>query len=537
MKDKRKINLLIRFLFLITVLCAGCTLPTNLPINKLPDGNKDRLFKAAFSGTNKKPKYWMYKVTVVNNNFGKGLNFIPYGVQTEAKVGYFEFTRYKLRFNNIINRQSLEKPEVASQGVNELINEWNIQHFAIRRAERDGYVTNQEEEDKFISWDQKPEFIVDWSKADISEASTFPQISHSQRRCWEKKAIYLVNRFPKEISKKTNEEKDLDYLSFTLAVEYEQKRSCSRNLKRQAQENFVATVHYKYSFKKVPDPRLENKSYSPYVYTGEEDPLLKKYGYFRTIRSIIGEDNRDKNVFYMNRWNPNKKHTFYFTKNYPEEYKHIAYGVICHTNKLFAKYKLNNYPLNGKCTDNGFVLPEKGETCSKGICFELKENTGQEFGDIRYSFFHVIERSNNLIAGYGPTDVDPATGEIVAGNVVISTYSLDFFLNLLQEYYKRDRLGLTTNKYENSPLFVNMKSILKEEDHNLWTETSKQLDKDSPIRSDFEYLTSQLTFGHPIFSPFSIPPFTPNQRQQIKMKNINTDLLPEFMNTTRIENR
>ena len=185
----------------------------------------------------------------------------------------------------------------------------------------------------------------------------------------------------------------MDYISFTVAVEYEQDPICSRNLKRQVQQNFVATVHYKYSFKKVPDPRKKNKDYTPYVYTGEEDPLLKKYGYFRTIRPVIAEDNRDKNVFYMSRWNPKKKHIFYFSKGYPNEYKHIAHGVICHTNKMFARHKLNNYPLKGRCTDDGSVLPRKGESCSKGICFELRENTGQEFGDIRYSFFHLLKKS------------------------------------------------------------------------------------------------------------------------------------------------
>ena len=177
---------------------TGCPLTRERPINKFPDGNKDRMLKEAFSGTNKEPKYWMSKVTVVNTNFEEGLSLMPESFQSEAKVGYFEFTRHKLRFNNIVTRQSMESPEVASQGTSQLINEWEIKHSAVRLAEKDGYVTNQEEEDNYIHWDQKPEFIIDWSQADISEANTFPRISLLQKRaCWNRKATHLVNRFSK----------------------------------------------------------------------------------------------------------------------------------------------------------------------------------------------------------------------------------------------------------------------------------------------------------------------------------------------------
>ena len=383
------------------------------------------MFKETFSGTSKKPKYWMYKVTVVDTSFGDDAWWVFEGLQSETKVGYFEFTRDKLKFNNIVTRQTLEKPDTASQGVHELINEWDIKHSEYRLAEVDGYTTNREEENKYINWDQKRFFTVDWSKADISEANTFPWFDFSYTKdCWKKQASYVIDS-SREIKR--------NYINFIVAVDYEQKPFCSLdsfNLKRWSQGNFVTTVHYKYSFKKVDDPRLKNESYTPYVYTGEQDPLLKKYGYFRTVRPAIAEDKRDKNIFYMNRWNPNKKHIFYFSADYPEKYKDIAHGVICHTNKLLAQHKLNDYPVDGKCKEDGSVLPDLEEACSKGICFELRDNTGQEFGDIRYSFFHMLQ-TDIPVFGYGPSDAHPATGEIISGNVITSIHLLDFYLKYL----------------------------------------------------------------------------------------------------------
>lgn len=488
------------------IVSSGCRIAKDRPILKIPDGNEDRMLKETFSGTEAHPKYWISKVTVVDTSFGvEGLGFVFEGLQSKAKVGYFEFTRDKLKFNNAVTRQFLEEPEVASQGVNELINEWDIKHSEFRLAEIDGYTTNREEENDYIPWYKKKHFTIDWSKASISEANTFPFIGYAQKiSCWNKKAARAVDS-SRHIAD--------DYISFVVAVEYEQDPTCSNSLRRWNQNNFVTTVHYKYSFKKITDPRLKSEDYTPYVYKGEQDPLLKKYGYFRTVRPAIAEDNRDKNVFYMNRWNPNKKHTFYFSKDYPEEYKDIAYGLICHTNKMFAKHKLNDYPLNGECKEDGSVLPGEKETCTRGICFELRENEGQELGDIRYSFFHIL-KANIPFLGYGPIDVHPATGEILNGNVIISTYYLDFYLkHLLQLYYKRDlekyyneKGELVENKktkYENSSLFVKMKQTLKENDHKLWTWTSKFVDRDSDIRPDFEYLISRLTFGHPFYSRFT----------------------------------
>ena len=490
------------------VVLGGCQWTKDRPVLLLPDGNQDRMKKILFTGPSEDPKYWMSKVTVVDTSFGAGgLDFVFDGMQSEAKVGYFEFSRDKLSFYNAVTRKFMEKAEVASQGGAPLINKWDIKHSQYRLVEVDGYTTNREEENLYIPWNQKEWFTIDFSKADISETNTFPYyLSLAKNKdCWNKKSSQVV-----DASREVTE----DYISFVVVVEYEQDPLCYRGLKRWRQDNFTYTVHYRYSFKKVPNPHFKDKEYTPYVMAGEEDPLLKKYGYFRTVREAIQPDGRDRNIFYMNRWNPHKKHIFYFTKEYPDEYRDLAHGVICHTNKLFAKHGLNNYPLNGKCREDGSVMPGEGETCTTGICFELRNNTGQKFGDIRYSFFQMLKAPVGGIFGYGPSDAHPATGEIVAGNVIASLHALDFYIKFLyEEPYKRDHkeyydeegnlVKTGETRYDTSSLFVKMKQTLKEPDPGLWTKTSKGVDQHSDIRSEFEYLLTHLTFGNPLFSGFT----------------------------------
>ena len=528
---------------IIYLSLSACKIAEDLPIQPVPDGNRDRMSKVTFSGSVDSPKYWLSKVTIVKTEFDRqDLGFK--GLQSPVRAGYFEFTRDKLKFNNMVTRQFLEDSGTASQGIPELINQWDIEHTEFRLAEIDGYTTNREEENDYIPWREKSHFRIDWSKADISEAGDFPRIAYIEQNfnCWKKKTSRVV-----DASRQVTD----DYISFTLAVEYEQNPSCAE--KRQwVRRDFTSAIHYKYSFKRIANPLKKNESYTPYVFDGEKDPLLNKYGFFRTVRQTIAPDGREKNIFYMNRWNPKKKHIFYFTKDYPEEYKDLAYGAICHINKLLAKHKLNNYPLDGKCEEGLSTPPLRSETCSKGVCFELRENTGEKtgglkkFGDIRYSFFDIV-KTDTPVLGYGPSDAHPATGEIVSGNVIIYTYGLDFFLKYLAsdpyirdntEYYNEQGklIKKNTTKYEDSSLFMRMKQTLKEEDISLWTKSSQRIGFNSKIRSSFEYLLSKLTYAHPAFAPFttSESPFKQTLLPSTLFKNpLMFKLLPDLPDNVR----
>ena len=492
--------IILAFILAILLSSFGGSCVADRPILRLPDAHNDRMKKSIFIGEAAKDhKLWLYKVTMVKTDFDSA-SLIPH--QSATKAGRFVFTRDKLQFQNAVTRQSLEETEVARQGIEEIINEWDIKHSELRLKEIDGWTINQEEENNYLQWYEKSHFTVNWETANVSETASFPYFVGviDKFHCYKKAGSRLIDG--------SRDIQD-DYISWTIAVVYEQDPLCAGK-KNWVRGDFTKTVHYKYSFKTILDPSQED--YTPYMYAGEEDPLFKKYGYFTTVRQGIASDGRDKNLFYMNRWNPNKKHVFYFSKDYLEEYKDIAHGVICAANKLFARHGLSDYPLDGRCKEDGSVVASD-ETCTTGICFELRENTGQEIGDIRYSFFHLTPLKS-FTFGYGPSDPRPDTGEIVSGNVFVSTYGLDFYLKyFLQDRWMRDRANYTDEngepvegaktKYETGSLFLQMKRTLKENDHNLWTATSARIDKDSPIRADFEYLLHRFTFANPASWPFT----------------------------------
>ena len=462
------------------------------PILKVPDGNKDRMKKDLFSGTPENPKYWLSRMTVVKNTFDGGdLGFIFPGVQRNIKAGYFQFERDQVIFCNRVSKKFFEDEKTGNQVSCDNVYAWDIEHSAFRLAEIDGWTTNREEEDNYIPWDKKPYFKTKLNQTDLN--SEFSSLIHP---CWNLEKVSLNDE------SRVIEE---DYISFIVDVIYKLKSKCS-NKQRRNEENFTATASFKYSFKRVADPLKPDPNYTPYQLISENDPLRDKYGYFITVRPDFQSDKRNKNILYMNRWNPNKKHTFYFTKDYPEEYKYIAHGVICNTNKLFAKYGLNNYPLNGSCLEDGSVLPKKGETCSRGICFELKDNSGQEFGDIRYSFFHMTDIPIHAL-GYGPSNANPTTGEIINGTMLVGTRYLDYIIDETIEYLENEK-----TRYETSPILTSITqtlNILSSEDNfepshlddrAIWTKTSTPLTQDRKLFNEF---LSFFHFSNPRWSRFT----------------------------------
>ena len=478
------------FALLSLASCGRLRLANQRPILKVPDGNADRIEKTLFSGLPEKPKYWLSRMTVISKSFeGGDLGFLVFpGYQDNVKAGYFEFQRDQMVFCNRVSRKFLEDKETGQQLECDKVYAWDIEHSDFRLAEVDGWTTNREEENNYIRWNKKKYF-----KTKLNQTTLNLEIPFIRSSCWNLKKVSLND------ASRTFEE---DYISFIVKATYELNNQCF-SLKRYNDNNNTATVSYKYSFKKVDDPLKPDPHYTPYQFTGENDPLMDKYGYYKTLQPDFRSDKRDKYLFYMRRWNPNKKHTFYFTKAYPEKYKYIAHGVICNTNKMFAKHGLNDYPLDGACRVDGSVLPKKGETCRKGICFELKDNSGQELGDIRYSFFHITDIPFDFL-GYGPSNANPTTGEIFNGTVMVGTRSLERLTDIIIKYIEDE-----SHRYQSSPVLSSITQILKLageenpshlEDREFWTQTSIPLSKN---RNLFNRLTSYFHFASPNSSRFT----------------------------------
>lgn len=404
------------------------------PVERIKNLEGNRLPKASFDDG----RQWLGRVTIVNNGSNNAFGFI--GSQSDVQYGSFRFTKDHLQYVT----QDEGSKEVR------VLNQWAVIHSDYHQKVSGGRVSNQESENDEIVWKQKKYFFIDWSTANVSEQASFPFDVDSQ--CWNKTGVNLLD---------DSQEVDADHISFTLSVSYEINEQCLDD-KSYSQDLKTHTVAYKYSF--MPDPA---SNYKPYVYTGENDPLMRKFGYFNTVSPYINSEGRSANTFYMERWKPGK-HTIYFAPGFPEKYRWVyadpQIGVIARTNKLFADAKID-------------------------LQFEIKPSDGtQKFGDIRYSFVNIIEDIDaQAPLGYGPATAHPRSGEILSANSTLWVSDLKYYLDRI-----RDQKALEANR-ESSTLRASMKRLLQQDDKT-WDATSAFV-KNAPEAALFRSLLPSYTYA------------------------------------------
>jgi len=456
----KQLSLILIVLGLMITSCAKERDP-----DTLKDPDKEKHSKSTLTITNKvvdnravsAKKLWIYKTTVVKTSEGSGFAFV--GLQNNARAGYFKFTKDKLQF---VNAKSLY-PSESENTTRSILNQWDISHHDTKLRESNGKVTNTEIEDDEKTFSQKRFFKIDFSDPDIAESGDFPRFgSRSFKRCWSKKASRILDK-SLDISS--------DYMSFVVEATYQKSVECSSNADWLTND-FIYTVQYRYSFK-----TLENTpGYKAFKYDGGEfDPLHNKYGYFKTINEKLNrKTGRVEHVHMANRWNPNKDHHFYFVKGFPEEYKWMyndsVKGIFPRLNKVLA-----NANVKGR--------------------FYIHENSGQEFGDIRYSFINFIsEIDSSAPLGYGPSDANPFTGEMIAANSMLWTSSLKFYVKRLRD------IDANREDTANASLFRKMERFL-ERGKETWQVPMNF--KENMAGDVFHKVMMNNTYGFPYWNTFT----------------------------------
>lgn len=428
-------------LMVLALSALGTSCARKRAVEKMVDVDGNRYAKASFADG----RPWLGRVTIVNNGSNSAFGFI--GSQSEVKLGTFQFTKDKLQY--VTDNGLVKSGEV------KVINEWDITHSEYHRRESGGRVSNVETENDLIPWNEKKYFKVNWESALVTESITFPY--EVDERCWIKKASRVV---PDSM------EVDAEHINFVVEVDYQVANvSYCIDARGQQHNEFAHTMRYMYSF--VPD---KVSDYKPYVYAGENDPLIKKYGYFLSSSPFLNKNGQAETTFYMNRWITGKTHTFYFAEGFPEKYKWVyndpEKGVIARTNKLFA--------------DNGIDLK-----------FEVKDADAQhKFGDIRYSFFNWISADDDQAPlGYGPATAHPLTGEIISANTTMWTSSLQYYLQRMA-----DKEIIIKDRDKTSALYKKISTLL-ETPSDQWTASSSFLD-DKDQAGVFRYLLPDFTYGN-----------------------------------------
>lgn len=472
-------------------MAIGCAKERPVEVTKDPERNN--LAKDAFTvGLAKagapERKVWNSKVTVVRTSTNGGFAFI--GFQSENRLGYFEFTRDKLKFFDAV---SLYQPK--GSALPELINSWGVTHHDFKLAESDGNVTTKETEDPDKRWNEKRYFQVDWSSAEIAENGTFPAVYwQSYARCWQPKASHLVDDSLKI---------EGDAINFTIAVDYV--GTCP-SAKRVMQADFTYTVHYKYSFWE----RKVSPNFKPQVYKGEEDPEMKRFGFFQTVVERMNEKRGlPENLILKSVWNPNREFIdFYFAPEMSEKYKWYfadpKVGVIARTNEVMKKAGAK---VRFRIWNN-----DDGPGAEKGKV--------KEFGDGRYSFINFVEEiDSGAPFGYGPSDADPITGEIIAANSIMWTGYVKYYLERIADQQKR-----LPEQSEKSTLYAHMKQLLKEDDPTKWTGS---WDLTKGVGKVYQELLPEVTYGYPGWSRFT---YFPAKAQEVAEKHFNFKSLDKLAN-------
>ncbi len=232
----------------------------------------------------------------------------------------------------------------------------------LRRQNADGTDTHEEEVTTTRRpWDQRDYVVVDVTK-NLAEIADLPDV----------KTVTAVGGIQID-----TDSKHIDFrVEKTLSTE--------------------SVLTERYSFLKF-EP---SASYSQRVYSKELQTRIgvfktrtyrfDKYG--RALESLLEE--------MMNRWDTSKKVVYYLTANFPEHLKPAAHAVFREWNAAFVQATGHD------------VL-------------ELRDNSGQEIGDLRYSMVAYIDGNEAIgLLGYGPLVANPRTGEIIKADVFLYGGSL-----------------------------------------------------------------------------------------------------------------
>ncbi len=424
-------------------------------------------------------KVWLHKVTVTNVSSYGGPLFI--GLQGDLKAGYFKFHKEGLEFLSAVNSKIAEDKKLDT-----LIYSWDVDHTQYRYSEINGRPTNSLEEDNFKEWYKKSHFEIDWAKG-AKLVSGFDDFS----QCWTVKSTYVLPE---------STEYGQDYMSFVKRISYEINSNNRRcwglySNRRGNTGTYTFQADLMYSFKLHKPERDPAKKYEPYVYNGEFDPLIQKYGYFKSIFEERTENGRLKVNFLMNRWNPKTKvHQLYFAPGFPEEYKWV-YKTDVNKKDPYGKTVV------GVIDQTNKVLEEAGVEMRFAISDAPKE---VKFGDLRYSFIKFMQEANGSSPlGYGPSDANPFTGEIIAANSMVWTGSLKYYVELIQEWLKREDVETGSAQSFYAEMSKAMETENEEDYLSKWLETSKDLQHDTQAGYVFKKMIPDFTYGVTFWAPFT----------------------------------
>lgn len=308
--------------------------------------------------------------------------------QGNEKIVKFRFTETTLQAVQVDDESRLQDNATN----NKVVFEIPIENVDYRCApDKYGKCTNQEEENREVTWNKKTKFKPNFEGMKTVGVSLLPV---------EMDQVFGTSCYKETASQFLNYTLTEDALNIQVQKVFEGDMNCleKKNIQITSLSDLQSQIIYHYSFAKM--KTLANPSYKPVSYSvGDEN----EFGFFTTETKkydvAFNRIEKMKSQF-MNRWNPERKTIdYYLTDNFDKpEYAAIR-----------------------KATQTAFDRVNAGlKSAGVDLKLNLKGTDHKSPGDIRNSMIVLVE--DPVVAGplgYGPSVANPRTGEIMSARVAM----------------------------------------------------------------------------------------------------------------------
>ncbi len=342
------------------------------------------------SKTNKnQPAEFIYapSSTLTNHDDIGAAGAIPYW-QGQEKIVTFRFTESSLQAIEVDNEARLKNNDTNQKIVFEI----PIENVDFRCAkDRYGKCTNQEEENRELTWDKKSQFKPHFESLKTVAINLLP-IEMDQ--------VFGSSCFTEASSRFMNYELSEDALNIQVEKSFTGDLTCleKKGIQIGSLGDLQSQIVYQYSFARL--DKLASPDYKTVSYPNHDEGI---FGFFSTdVRQYDVAYNRleKMKLQYLNRWNPQRKViNYYLTDNFnkPE----------------FAALK--------KATQIAFDKVNAGlASAGVDLSLALKDPENKAPGDVRNNMIILVE--DPVVSGplgYGPSVVNPRTGEILSARTAM----------------------------------------------------------------------------------------------------------------------
>jgi hypothetical protein len=377
---------------------------------------------------------WLMGLTVTGVSVPTAITDIFPGLQSDVKYVQLAFSKDTLQIIDGITPGpyttdgNLVDPSQAADLVPRVLQEYAGTHVDLQlRKNLDGEVTNYLEENRERPWEDRQFFkaeLKDGRFNDLSKLSWYDDWATSPAMTLVSKSLVPGSlKWVDTVSNESNMGPTAtvdwakgDYIEWTVRLAYKVDPAYGSLMVFRAGID-TQTVDIKYSLWRRPDAPAGKEYVTRPI--GEKDAYRRQFG----VWDYIVQNYQDPESGFigarslLSRFNPRQAQDFYLV-DVPKEFRNVYDSIQAKTNALYEKAGVE-----------------------ARIAFHEKDEGGivREPGDLRYSFVYWHNNAFTDIPwlGYGPSWIDPRTGEIIGAVLNFNNWQgLHWYTQVVADYLK-----------------------------------------------------------------------------------------------------